>query len=85
MEKMFFHEWQSGPGWWSNYRRLHSARFLRQWEYAPPGGAAGQHRGGRHLRYPDDTPHANLLLSMLEKVDVEVDALGDSTGTLARL
>ena len=49
------------------------------------GGAAGEHRGGRHLRYADDTPHANLLRSMLEKSGVEVDVLGDSTGTLTAL
>ena len=49
------------------------------------GGAAGQLEGGRHLRYEDDTPHANLLMSMLEKVGVEVDGVGDATGSLDRL
>ena len=46
------------------------------------GGASGQLRGGRHLRYAPHTPMANLLLSMLHKLDVTVDAIGDSTGPL---
>ena len=46
------------------------------------GGAAGRLDGGRHLQYPIDTPMANLLLSVLEKVGVSEDQLGDSTGRL---
>ena len=46
------------------------------------GGAAGRLDGGRHLEYPIDTPMANLLLSVLEKVGVSEDQLGDSTGRL---
>ncbi len=46
------------------------------------GGAAGRLEGGRHLEYPIDTPMANLLLSVLEKVGVSEDQLGDSTGRL---
>ena len=50
------------------------------------GGAAGRVRGGRHLRYPgDETPLTNLYLTMLEKVGVPMDQLGDSTGKLNRL
>lgn len=49
------------------------------------GGAAGRLRGGRHLRYAEDTPHTNLLLSMLDKIDVDRDVVGDSTGMLADL
>jgi hypothetical protein len=47
------------------------------------GGASGQHRGGRHLKYPDHTPMTNLLVTMLEKVGIPQDTLGDSTGALA--
>ncbi len=47
------------------------------------GGAAGQLKGGRHLKYEDHTPMANLLVSMLDKVGVRQDNLGDSTGRLA--
>ena len=49
------------------------------------GGAGGRLRGGRHIRYPDHTPHTNLLMSMLDKVGVDVDRVGDSTGRLAEL
>ena len=37
---------------------------------------------GRHIAYPDDTPMANLLLSVLDKVGVHLDKIGDSTGRL---
>jgi hypothetical protein len=49
------------------------------------GGAAGRMKGGRHLRYPDHTPMTNLLVSMLDKVGVRQDTLGDSTGRLENL
>ena len=46
------------------------------------GGATGRHKGGRHLKYPDHTPMTNLILSVLDKVGVPMDTLGDSTGAL---
>ena len=46
------------------------------------GGATGRHQGGRHLKYPDHTPMTNLILSVLDKVGVPIDTLGDSTGAL---
>jgi hypothetical protein len=46
------------------------------------GGASGRLEGSRHLRYEAHTPMANLLLSMLDKMDVHVDSIGDSTGLL---
>jgi hypothetical protein len=49
------------------------------------GGAAGRLEGGRHLRYPEETPLTNLLVSILEKVDIEVGRIGDSTGRLTSL
>jgi hypothetical protein len=49
------------------------------------GGAHGQLKGGRHLKYPDNTPLMNLLVTILAKVDVRVDKLGDSTGLLTDL
>ena len=44
------------------------------------GGAAGA--GGRHVNYPEDTPLANLHLSLLDKMGVPIEALGDATGRL---
>jgi len=46
------------------------------------GGDRSIHQGGRHLVFPEDTPMTNLLLTMLDKVGVEVPSLGDSTGRL---
>ncbi|MDA1092625.1 MAG: DUF1552 domain-containing protein [Acidobacteria bacterium] len=44
------------------------------------GGGAGT--GGKHIRYPEDTPLANLHLSLLDKMGVPVETLGHSTGRL---
>ena len=44
------------------------------------GGAAGQIKGGRHIRYPKETPMNNLLLTMLDKAGIPAEQLGDSTG-----
>jgi hypothetical protein len=44
-------------------------------------GAVGH--GGRHVRYPKKTPMTNLLLTLLDKVGVPADNLGDSTGALS--
>jgi hypothetical protein len=49
------------------------------------GGGAGQFKGGRHVRYKNDTPIANLYLSVLDKLGVPTDNFGDSTGKLAYL
>jgi len=49
------------------------------------GRAAGNHKAGRHLKYPDHTPMTNLVVSMLDKVGVPTDTLGDSTGRLANI
>jgi hypothetical protein len=48
-------------------------------------GHGGGMKGGRHLRYPDHTPMTNLLMTMLNKVGVKQDALGDSTGLMTNL
>jgi hypothetical protein len=49
------------------------------------GGACGRIKGGRHLRHPDHTPMSNLLLTMLDRVGVHDDHLGDSTGEMMEL
>lgn len=40
---------------------------------------------GRHVRYPDETPFANLFIAMLDKMGVPVESLGDSNGKLGYL
>lgn len=49
------------------------------------GGAAGNVKGGRHLKYPENTPMANLLLTMLNKAGIRREAFGDSTGLLSEV
>jgi hypothetical protein len=50
------------------------------------GGGAGRLRpGGQHLVLPERTPIANLHLTLLQKVGVERDRFGDSTGTIANI
>jgi hypothetical protein len=44
------------------------------------GGGTGALKGGRHLVYPDDTPLTNLQLTLLDKLGVPAEKLGDSTG-----
>ena len=44
------------------------------------GGGAGRLRGGRHIKFPELTPMANLLLGLLDKAGVPADSFGDSDG-----
>ena len=44
------------------------------------GGGAGP--GGHHIRYPEDTPLANLHLSLLDRMGVPIESLGHSSGRL---
>jgi hypothetical protein len=45
------------------------------------GGANGQLKGGVHLKAPDGTPMANVMLSLLHKLGMDdVQSFGDSTG-----
>jgi hypothetical protein len=41
--------------------------------------------GGRHLRFTEGTPLTNLYLTMLTKVGVPVERVGNSTGQFAEL
>lgn len=47
------------------------------------GGGAGRLKGGRHLRYPDDVTNANLLLTLMDKLEMPLEKLGNSTGMLS--
>ena len=49
------------------------------------GGAAGRLRGGRHVRFAEPTPLANLHLTLLNRAGVELDAFADSDGRLPEL
>ena len=49
------------------------------------GGGSGTIKGGRHLVYPADTPLTNLQLTLLNKMGVPAETLGDSTGQFKEL
>lgn len=49
------------------------------------GGGDGSIRGGRHLKYKSETPLTNLFLTMLDKVGVQPERIGDSTGKIEHL
>ena len=49
------------------------------------GGAAGGMKGGRHLRYSEPVPLANLHLTLLDKAGVKIDSFADSNGKVTEL
>ena len=49
------------------------------------GGGAGKLKGGRHIKYAEPTPLANLHLTLLDKVGVRLDAFADSNGKVKEL
>lgn len=49
------------------------------------GGGAGKVKGGRHIRYAEPTPLANLHLTLLERVGVRLDSFADSKGKVDEL
>src|SRR6202166_3409796 len=46
------------------------------------GGGAGKIKGGRHLKFANKPSSANLLMSIMDKMDYPVDKVGGSTGKL---
>ena len=47
-------------------------------------GKGGGIKGGQHLAMPKDTPHANILLTMVQRAGLNLEKFGDSSGPLAR-
>jgi hypothetical protein len=48
------------------------------------GGANGKHERNLHLRAPDGTPLANVMLTLLHQLGMDdMESFGDSTGTFA--
>src|SRR5882672_1612447 len=46
------------------------------------GGGAGRLKGGRHIKYSGKPTMANLLVTLMDKLDAPVERLGGSTGRL---
>jgi hypothetical protein len=49
------------------------------------GKGGGSVTTGRHVRYPRNTPLANLYIEILDRMGVQVTSFGDSTGRLPNL
>ena len=49
------------------------------------GGSAAGLKGGRHVRYPAETPVTNLWMTLLDRMGVPAEQLGDATGRVEQL
>lgn len=49
------------------------------------GKGGGTIKTGQHIVYPKDTPMSNLFLSLLDRMGVPAESIGDSTGRLQQL
>ena len=48
-------------------------------------GGGGGFRWQRHIVYPKDTPMTNLYLTLLDRMGVPAEQIGDSTGRIEHL
>jgi hypothetical protein len=46
------------------------------------GGGSGKTQGGRHLKYANKPSQANLLMTIMDKMDYPVEKVGGSNGKL---
>jgi hypothetical protein len=49
------------------------------------GHANGKIKGGQALKYPQDARHADLLLTLLQRNEIPVKAIGDSANGLSEV
>jgi hypothetical protein len=49
------------------------------------GRGGGALRGGQHINFAERTPLANLLLTLLQRAQVPIESVGDSTGAIVEL
>jgi hypothetical protein len=49
------------------------------------GRAYGKIRGGQHLAYPQDTPLASLMLTLLDRAGIRVERIGDSQKEMSEI
>jgi len=47
------------------------------------GGGGGKLKGGRHIQYPGKPSNANLLMTIMDKMDYPVEKVGGSNGKLS--
>jgi len=51
-------------------------------------GRGGRVKGNQHLHFPQDTPHANILVTMLHRAgvpDAEIEKFADNTGAFSEV
>jgi len=49
------------------------------------GHAHGKIKGGQHVKYPQDSRLADLLVTLFDRNNIPVEKLGDSGGTLSEI
>ena len=49
------------------------------------GHANGKIKGGQHLKYPQDSRHADLLYTLLQRNEIPVESIGDSGAGLSEV
>jgi hypothetical protein len=49
------------------------------------GRAHGRIKGGQHLKYPQDSKFSNLLVTLFERAQIPVEAIGDSDGPISEV
>jgi hypothetical protein len=49
------------------------------------GHAHGRIKGGQHLRYPQDSRFADLLVTLFDRTQIPVEQIGDSAGILSEV
>jgi len=49
------------------------------------GNAGSKIKKGRHIEVPKNTPMTNLFLSMSDKLGMDIEKIGDSTGKLLQV
>jgi hypothetical protein len=83
---------QDGDGTLLDHLILYYAGSMSEGNHNPEnlpvvlaGGGAGTLKGGAHLKYPGDTPLANLHLTVMRKLGLHSEKIHDSTGELKEL
>jgi hypothetical protein len=83
---------QDGDGSLLDHLVLYYAASMSEGNHNPEnlpvvlaGGGAGQLKSGTHLKYPGDTPLANLHLTVMRKFGMQLEKIHDSTGELKEL
>jgi hypothetical protein len=49
------------------------------------GHAHGRIKGGQHLRFPQDSRFADLVLTLLQRAEIPVESIGDSGGLISEV